>query len=167
MGFDRAKWSNYVHSLISNNQGVNTTPFCAGTLVLLPRHQVGTCSPLELFHVICAGKCVAGPQPLKKNIIQMNPYGWPTLISDHPPFKKHQIDFPSHKIIRTSRKQLPLISDCHHYLACYFYSCHCSSPLVSDHLMHDVVSLFAVLIPHYYRAYKELQIACKKLSSKK
>ena len=33
--------------------------------------------------------------------------------------------------------------------------------------MHDVVSLFAVIIPHYYRAYKELQIACKKLSSKK
>ena len=67
MVFDRAKWSNYVHSLISSTHGVNTTPFCAGTLVLLPRHQVGTCSPLELFHVICAGKCGAGPQPLKKN----------------------------------------------------------------------------------------------------
>ena len=27
------------------------------------------------------------------------------------------VTFPSHKIIRTSRKQLPLISDCHHFLA--------------------------------------------------
>ena len=27
-----AIWSNYVHSRISGTQGVNTTPFCAGTL---------------------------------------------------------------------------------------------------------------------------------------
>ena len=158
MVFDRAKWSNYVHSLISSTHGVNTTPFCAGTRVLLPRHQVGTCSPLELFHVICAGKCGAGPHPLKKNIIQMNPYGWPTLISD---FSQSQDNKNLSQTTTSDKRLSPLFS------LFFFYSCHCSSPLVSDHLMHDVVSLFAVLIPHYYRAYKELQMACKKLSSKK
>ena len=28
---DRAKWSNDAHSYILGTQGVNTTPFCAGT----------------------------------------------------------------------------------------------------------------------------------------
>ena len=37
MASDRAKWSNYVDSLISGTQSVNTTPFCAGT-----QHQVWT-----------------------------------------------------------------------------------------------------------------------------
>ena len=34
------KRSNYVNSHISLTQGVNTTPFCAGTQVLAPEHQV-------------------------------------------------------------------------------------------------------------------------------
>ena len=43
MASDRAKWSNYVDSLISGTQSVNTTPFCAGT-----QYQVWTHSPLEM-----------------------------------------------------------------------------------------------------------------------
>ena len=39
---DRAKWSNYVHSYISDTQGVNTTPFCAGAQALVPEHQLWT-----------------------------------------------------------------------------------------------------------------------------
>ena len=42
MACDRAKWSNYVHSHISDTQGVNTTPFCACTQTLVPGHQVWT-----------------------------------------------------------------------------------------------------------------------------
>ena len=39
---DGAKWSNYVHSYISDTQGVNTTPFCAGAQALVPEHQLWT-----------------------------------------------------------------------------------------------------------------------------
>ena len=42
MASDREKWSNYVHSHISDTQGVNTTPFCACTQTLVPGHQVWT-----------------------------------------------------------------------------------------------------------------------------
>ena len=42
MASDRAKWSNYVHSHMSGTQSVNTAPFCAGTQVLVPEHQVWT-----------------------------------------------------------------------------------------------------------------------------
>ena len=42
MASDRAKWSNYEHSLISGTQTVNTTPFCAGTQALVPGYQVWT-----------------------------------------------------------------------------------------------------------------------------
>ena len=37
---DGEKWSNYVHNHISDTQGVKTTPFCAGTLVLVLVPQV-------------------------------------------------------------------------------------------------------------------------------
>ena len=40
MASDWAKWSSYVHSLISDTQSVNTAPFCAGTQALVPEHQV-------------------------------------------------------------------------------------------------------------------------------
>ena len=36
------KWSNYVHNHISDTQGVKTTPFCAGTLVLILVLVLGT-----------------------------------------------------------------------------------------------------------------------------
>ena len=39
---DSAKWSYDVRSHISGTQSVNTTPFCAGTQVLVPEHQVWT-----------------------------------------------------------------------------------------------------------------------------
>ena len=42
MASDRAKWSNYVHGHMAGTQGVNTTPFCAGTQTLLHAHQVWT-----------------------------------------------------------------------------------------------------------------------------
>ena len=39
MAYDGEKWSNYVHNHIQDTQGVKTTPFCAGTpvLVLVPQ----------------------------------------------------------------------------------------------------------------------------------
>ena len=40
MASDRAKWSNYVHGYISGTQGVDTTPFCAGTQPHVLEHQV-------------------------------------------------------------------------------------------------------------------------------
>ena len=49
MASDRAKWSNYVHSYISGTQGVNTTPFCAGTQALSPGHQVWTAPHIEVL----------------------------------------------------------------------------------------------------------------------
>ena len=42
MASDRAKWSNYIHSHKLGSQSVNTTPFCAGTQVLVTEHQVWT-----------------------------------------------------------------------------------------------------------------------------
>ena len=42
MASDRAEWSNYVHSYLSNIQGVNITRYCAGTHALVPGHQVWT-----------------------------------------------------------------------------------------------------------------------------
>ena len=40
MASDRAKWSNYVHGYKSGTQGVDTTPFCAGTHPHVLGHQV-------------------------------------------------------------------------------------------------------------------------------
>ena len=40
MAYDGEKWSNYVHNHISDTQGVKTTPFCAGSLVLVLVPQV-------------------------------------------------------------------------------------------------------------------------------
>ena len=48
---DRAKWSNYVHSHISGTQSVNTTPFCAVTQALVPKHQVWT-APYQTIHML-------------------------------------------------------------------------------------------------------------------
>ena len=39
MASDRAKWSNHLHSHISGTQGVNATPFCAGTQALVPSQE--------------------------------------------------------------------------------------------------------------------------------
>ena len=51
MASDRAKWSKYVHSHMSGTQSVNTTPFCAGTQVLVPEHQVCTV-PFKTHHFL-------------------------------------------------------------------------------------------------------------------
>ena len=42
MTSDWAKWIYYVRSLISDTQGVNTVPFCAGTQALVLEHLVWT-----------------------------------------------------------------------------------------------------------------------------
>ena len=47
MASDRAKWSRYVRSHISGTQGVNATPFCAGTQTLVRGTKCGH-SPILL-----------------------------------------------------------------------------------------------------------------------
>ena len=42
---------NYVHSHILGTQSVNTTPFCAVTQELVPKHQVWT-APYQTIHML-------------------------------------------------------------------------------------------------------------------
>lgn len=79
----------------------------------------------------------------KEKLQLLNLQVWPHL-SCKPTFPKHK-KFPSQSpIVGSSHERPPLVSKCDNFLKCWFYHFPLFNPIVINHLIENLISMFTV-----------------------